>query len=215
MFAKPYARLYDLFNQNKPYKKEIDFIYRWAKKPNSVFDIGPGTGSYWHHYPKDVHILGVEKSLAMADQIESRGRIICSDIMNYKHRGMNYDCATALFHVMNYIPRHSFWKRLPIKKGGYFIFDILDKKKVEKDGFSETEKTVAGVYRRITPVRCNGKFVDLEIYIMEYADVDYTEKHRMYIYSHADIKRFCGKEFEIVEVKPTKNWTTWYKLRRK
>jgi hypothetical protein len=43
----------------------------------------------------------------------------------------------------------------------------------------------------------------------------FTENHTMYLHSYDDIVRFCGDDFEIVDVKPTKRWQTFYKCRKK
>lgn len=209
-----YAKFYDLFNQKKPYKKEIDFIYKWAKKPKSIFDIGAGTGSYWKYYPKTTKLFGIERSPAMVMEAGNRA-IVCADALYYEINH-TFDCATALFDVINYISRHDWWKNIPVKKGGYFIFDVWDKKKVDKERFRETYKRIGGVFRSIIPLSYDGKIVDLLINFFEVGKKKmYQETHKMYLYSHDDILRFCGKEFEVVEVKQTKSWQTWYKLRRK
>src|SRR3990167_1409717 len=206
-----YSRFYDLFNQDKPYKKEIEFVHRWAGKPKSIFDIGCGTGSYWSYYPQGTHIVGIDKSQDMADKGK---RIVCGDVTKFK-TGARFECVTALFDVLNYIPKHDWWKNIPVKEGGFFIFNILDNKKFLKDGFSETNKYAMEMMRTINPIKHDSRSVDLLIEIFGESGRLFQEIHKMYIHSHADIKRFCGKEFEIVEVKPTKKWMTWYKLIKK
>jgi len=123
IFSK-YAEYYDLFNQDKPYKDEIKFVYNWADKPRWLFDIGCATGKYWKFYPKSINIFGVDKSQEMLDKINDP-RLVgydAADIANYSHI-KKFDCATALFDVINYIPKHDWWKNLPIKKGGYLTVD--------------------------------------------------------------------------------------------
>lgn len=213
MFAKPYARYYDLFNSDKPYKKEIEFVYGWSGKPKSIFDIGCGTGNYWKFYPNKTRILGVDKSSSMVEMCRDHREILCADITTLKVES-NFDCATALFDVINYIPRHDWWKNIPVKKGGNFVFDLLDKKKIDQDGFRETTKKVKGIFRRITPLSWNDSYVDLSLEVYEGKNL-FEELHRMYLYSHEDIESFCGKEFELVEMRKTKRWQTWYKLIRK
>lgn len=210
MFAQNYASFYDLCNTDKSYKKEIEFVYRWADKPKWVFDVGAGTGNYWKYYPKGTYVLGIDKSGAMASQNKN---IICGDITKHKQTG-RFDCATALFDVINYIPRHGWWKNLPLESGTYWVFDIWDKKKVDKQGFEKTIKVMKNSRRTITPIRYDGESVDLEIRV-EGEDFFFTEKHRMYLHSHDEIKRFCGKEFKVVDVKPTRRWQTWYLCKRR
>jgi len=212
MFGEMYSKYYELFNQDKPYEREIKFVYKWAEKPKWIFDIGAGTGSYWKYYPKKTNIFGVDKSPSMIENSKNR-QIACFDITQYKHHG-RFDCATALFDVMNYIPEHDWWKEIPIDKGGYFIFDIFDKLKVDKEGFLTTVKKIKNATRTITPITYDGKTINLSIRV-DNNGVVFIENHRMFLHSHEDIEKFCGNDFEIVEVWPTEQWQTWYKLRRK
>lgn len=209
MFEK-YAQYYDLFNKDKDYKKEIEFVYEWAEKPKSVLDLGAGTGSYWKYYPKSVKLSGVDQSLEMAKKEKA---IVQGDITTHDYKG-RVDCVTALFDVVNYVHKHDWWGKLPLEKGGYFIFDIWDKEKVDKQGFSRTVKTSGNALRIITPLEYTGREVKLKI-DFEDSVFSFSEIHTMYLYSQRDIERFCGDTFEIVEVKPTSNWQSWYKCRRK
>ena len=209
MFDK-YAQYYDIINSDKNYKKDIDFVYTWAGKPKSVLDIGCGTASYWKYYPRDMKIHGVEKSKAMMDGVKN---VMCADIMTTRVGG-HYDCVTALFDAMNYIPRHDWWKHLPLEKGGYFIFDIMDDVKVWQEGFKKTTKLVDGIERTIVPVKWTGKYVDLRIFLINGVH-SFSEDHRLYIYSEEDIEKFCGKQFELVSTRTTDTWQKWIKLIKK
>ena len=211
MFAKNYAEYYDLFNQSKPYEEEIKFVYRWAENPKSIFDIGAGTGSYWKYYPPKIKISGIDLSKEMLKNGDKR--IVQGDITKYKHAG-KVDCVTALFDVLNYVHKHDWWENLPLGNGGYFIFDIWDKEKVDKQGFSRTAKSVGNVTRIIKPIDYDGREVMLQIDI-EDSKGSFSEIHRMYLYSQRDIERFCGNDFDIFEIKPTGTWQLWFKLKRK
>ena len=208
-----YANYYDLFNQDKPYKKEIEFVYRWAGKPKSIFDIGCGTANYWKYYPKKTRIFGVDKSESMIDQSKDHSEILKADITKIKIESQ-FDCATALFDVINYIQKHDWWNKIPVKQGGYFLFDVWDTEKINKEGFRTTIKNVKNISRNIIPINHDGKSVELLIDIYVGKKV-FREKHKMYLHTHADIVKFCGKEFEIDSVKATNTWQIWYKLRRK
>lgn len=211
MFAKNYSTFYELLNQDKPYEQEIRFIYDWANKPKSIFDIGCGTGNYWKFYPKKTRIVGIDQSRHMAHGLKN---IICADIRKYKHKG-RFDCATALFDVLNYIPNNTWWKNIPLKKGGYFIFDIWDTKKIEQDGFKKTTKLIDHTTRHITPIRVEPKSVDLQIDVL-IGNRDFEEIHTLYLHSYADILAACASNgFEVVGVRSTKKWQTWYKCVKK
>ena len=215
VFDKVYSQYYEIFNQDKPYKKEIEFVYRLAGKPKSIYDIGCGTANYWGFFPKNVFISGVEKSRDMGLKSKFHEKIAFGyDVTELiPHALEKYDLATALFDVINYIQKHYWWKTLPIKKDGFFVFDIWDKEKVDKDGFRETFKRIGNVSRRITPSGYDGKSVSLKIEVFD-GDKTFSEIHKMYVYSQQDIEKFCGDEFEIVEVKETKTWQHWFKLRK-
>lgn len=209
MFNKEYSQYYDLFNKKKPYKKEIEFVYKWAGKPKTIFDIGCGTANYWKYYPKETKLFGIDKSPAMSGETPG---IVVGDVAKYKTE-RRFDCATALFDVLNYIPKHDWWHNIPVKKGGYYCFDIWDLEKINREGFKKTIKKVGNITRRITPVNWNEKSVDLMIDVL-CEDKLFQEKHKMYLYSDADIEVFCGNEFVIIDTKQTKTWQKWYLLKK-
>jgi SAM-dependent methyltransferase len=217
MFNKNFAECFDPMNSGKDYKKEIRFVYNWAGRPKSILDIGCGTANYWKHLPKKVFMGGIERSPDMASHSEFKDRILCADITRCTFsKKRHYDCVTALFDVMNYIPRHEWWKRLPVKKGGYFVFDIWNKEKVDRDGFRSTIREAGNVERYIRPMSYDGHIVKLKIYLTGYHDREFfdVERHTMYVWSEREIRRFAGRYFKVVEIKKTKRWQTFYKLRR-
>lgn len=210
MFEK-YAKFYDLLNSDKSYRKEVEFVYKWAEKPKSLLDIGCGTASYWRYFPRSVKVIGLEKS---SDMIPDGKGVIYADVTQFKPpEGMNFETATALFDVINYIPRHDWWHNIPVRPGGYFIFDIWDARKVKQDGFTERVRRVGDVVRVTTPVKYDGKTVDLDVEVRVGKD-QFTERHRMYVYTDAEISEFCGKEWIIEDTRETRTWQKWYKLRR-
>lgn len=209
-----YAKVYETINSKKNYEAECEFLYHWAGKPNSIMDIGCGTANYWDYFPS-AEIAGIEFSPEMIAMSKYKDYILNADItqMKWSDVGDDFDCAMALFDVINYIPFHDWWKFLPIKKGGYFIFDIWDLAKVRKDGFKNTECKVHNTYRLIIPEPKFRDVVDLNIIIDDNGEM-FKEKHRMYLYSERDIRNFCGKEFKMVDKVSTKRWQTWFKLQR-
>jgi SAM-dependent methyltransferase len=218
MFADKYAQYYDLMNRDKSYEKEIKFVYRWAKHPKSILDIGCGTADYWRYYPRKVTLAGIERSYHMVQRSIFRDKIQQADIRNSILPKHPYDCVTALFDVMNYIPEHSWWGNLPIKKGGYFIFDIWDKEKVDRDGFSSRIRNVGEIERYVWPRSYNGKVASMKIFLTGYENLNefqVSETHLLYIWREKDIRRFARECFDVVEIKKTRTWQCWYKLRRK
>lgn len=210
MFNTEYSRYYDLFNSDKPYQQEVEFVYQWMGRPTSILDVGCGTASYWQYYPKKTRLVGLDRSSTMA---HGDPRIIQGDINNFKTR-QRFKCATALFDVVNYVRHQDWWQNLPIQKGGYYVFDVWDTEKIFHEGFKETRKTIGEVTRIITPVHCGEKQVILKIRIQSKIE-QFEEYHTMYLHTKEDLLEYCGTDFRVVEIKPTERWQTWWKLRRK
>lgn len=213
MFQNHYAQAYDLLNQNKPYQKEIEFVYEWAGRPQSILDLGCGTASYWKYFPLGTRVNGIERSSGMIrarPYFEANGTILKGDIVRYEYSLFEpFDCVTALFDVMNYVSDISWIDQLPLKKGKFFIFDVLDNK---KEKFTRTERELGDLKRVITPVRQDTNKVTLHV-SLEGNGTHYSEDHELYLWKQKDIEKATA--FEIVEVKQTETWQTWYKLRKK
>lgn len=216
MFDKSYSDYYDFLNYDKDYKSEIEMIYKMAGKPKRILDVGCGTAFYWKYLPEGIQVCGIEKSINMILKSNYAGHIAHGDVLKQPNlEGYSkFDLVTALFDVMNYLPRHDWWYRLPLKKGGYFIFDIFDKRKVDRDGFLETRRNANGVERRIIPGNYDGRAVNLKI-LLHGDDWVETEIHKLYIYSQKEIETFAQGNFEIVKTLETSKWQTWYIIRKK
>jgi SAM-dependent methyltransferase len=217
MFDDKYARFYNELNSGKDYKGETKFVYEWAEKPKSILDIGCGTADYWEYYPKKVFMAGIEASVSMSSHSKFRDRIFQADVQRCSFGMKKYDCVTAIFDVMNYIQSHRWWNKLPVKSGGYFIFDIFDKEKVDREKFSTTIKEMKYATRIIKPLFYDGRKVKLFVYLIGKYDLAFgvKEQHIMRIWSEKEIRKFAEPYFEVVEVKKTDRWQTWYKLVRK
>jgi hypothetical protein len=120
-----------------------------------------------------------------------------------------------MFNVINYIQNHDWWPTIPLNQGGYFIFDILSKEKAETEGFTKTVRKIGEVERTIKPLSKEGNEISLLIKVEQEGSLLSEEIHKLYLFSESDIAGFCGNEFEIVDVKQTKTWNTWFKLKRK
>ena len=223
MFGERYAWYYESFNSDKPCKKcEVNFVYKWAENPKAILDIGCGTAEYWKFWPDGVVIRGLEKSPYMISKSPFKSRIVEGDIATMGQTRIktglggkiSYDLVTAIFNVINYVPTQSWWKALPLKPGGYFILDVWDKFKVDKERFSVTSKNVDGASRKITPLNYNGKSVDLEIEVCDWNGT-FRELHEMYVWSHEELLEFAGDDFHLVDIKKTKGWQVWYKFQKK
>ena len=208
---KQYAKHYECFNQRKPYKSEIEFIYDWAGKPNCILDLGCGTANYWKYFPTQTRLTGIERSSEMKSHSAYKNLILKGDICRYDYNLFEpFDCVTALFDVVNYLPDLSWIDKLPLKKGKFFIFDILEPK---KERFKKTVREVGELKRTITPGRREGNKIPLEV-LLEVGDEKYQETHDLYLWSEKDIE-LAATAFRISEIKQTETWQTWIKLRKK
>lgn len=216
MFADQYAKYYELLNHKKQYKHEVKFVWNWARSPKTVLDLACGTANYWKYYPEKVEVFGIEQSKSMIELSPYKDRIFCQDVKKIDpfFCQKQFDLVTSMFDAMNYIDCHKWWKNIPIKSGGYFIFDMWDKVKVAKEGFRCTVRRFGGICRTITPVDFDSESVRLKIDLYD-GKTTVTEIHEMFLYDIDDILEFSGDDFEVVDVKQTKTWQTWYKLKRK
>lgn len=212
-FAK-YAEYYDLFHHKKPYRKECEFVYKWADKPKSILDLGCGTAQYWKYWPK-VDINGAELSQAMINKSPYKSKIFQCDAQNLPPFKREYDLVTMLFDVINYIPAHDWWARLPLKKGGFLIFDIWDAEKIKRQGFTHSLRKFDGISRKVTPLHFTwSRDIELKIQINDGVS-QFSENHKMYLYSHDDLLEFAGNAFHLIDIKETQSWQKWYKFQKR
>ena len=66
-FSSPYALAYDLLNEGKPYKEEVDFILHLYETfvdrgslPTNVLDLGCCSGMHLSKFPSSVMQPGVD-----------------------------------------------------------------------------------------------------------------------------------------------------------
>lgn len=213
MFSKDYAKNYEILNQEKDYKKEIEFIYEWAKHPQKIFDLGCGTAHYWKYYPEGVQIIGVDQSKDMIEMSPYKSKIMHGDITAELKMKPYFDLVTSLFDVIGYMPNNDWWGKIPLKKDGYFIFDIWNKKKVLRDGFNVSIRWVNDLFRVISPIYHDENRVKFQIDLTS-TTVCLREIHEMFLYDQEDIEELAGDDFEIVDIEETEKWQTFYKLKK-
>ena len=216
MFAETYAKCYELLNREKNYKKEIEFVWEWGHRPKRILDLGCGVAHYWKYYPTGTELFGIEKSEDMRNVSEFKDRIFCYDITRIDpfFVSKQFDLVTALFDVLGYVGRQDWWKYLPIAPGGYFIFDIWDKEKVAKEGFKISIRIIQDVIRIINPIYQDENKVRFEITLTS-SSLSLKEIHEMYLYDSDEIAEFAGDDFEVVDLKKTQRWQTWFKLKKR
>lgn len=105
----------------------LEIIYE--KKLNNILDVGCGQGAFVQSLVKSgLNSFGVDLSseqilIAKRNGIKNVSAIPLKDVKE------KYDCTTAIFDVINYIPKNdikTFFDEMNsvLNKDGYFIFDI-------------------------------------------------------------------------------------------
>ena len=164
-----YAQYYDLLNQQKDYKQEVDYIVsllnRFAPDANNLLDLGCGTGLHAINLAeKGYHITGVDQSKDMVsiarERIKKYPRSLSNlldfnvgDIRNYSSN-KSFDATLSLFHVISYqITNDDINKSFQtvanhLKPSGIFIFDcwygpaVLSDKPYKRNKKFENDKII-------------------------------------------------------------------------
>lgn len=219
---KDYAQFYDLIYKQKSYKEEATFVYKWANKPKTILDLGCGTGKHIYYLAsKTEQIIGIDASLEMLSWAYMRTKKFnnVKYIFNKTNKRLldlpKVDCVMALFNVVGYIGLEKCLKYIPLKRNGYFIYDIWDKNKVQKYGFMKIEKIFKWGKILISPVWNNLNVVKLLIEIKPKKGDSLKEFHFIKFYSLKDIN-IIGKKYgyKVIETKPTETWVKWFKLQK-
>lgn len=140
-FGDLYSKYYDLLYKDKDYNSEVDYVIqlinKYGKKPQSILDLGCGTGKHDQILCDNGYIThGVDISEEMLKIAEHRrqGRekkltFSQSDITQLK-LGRKFDVIISLFHVMSYQNTNALLDKVfsvvvnHLNKGGLFIFDF-------------------------------------------------------------------------------------------
>jgi SAM-dependent methyltransferase len=110
-FSPLYASAYDLLNEGKPYKEEIEFVqtlftkYAEIEKITSVLDLGCGSGKHLSIFPSSILKTGVDISDSMleiaADRDIPNTQFFSSNIGDFRSN-TKFSLIYSLFHVMSY-----------------------------------------------------------------------------------------------------------------
>lgn len=110
-FSPLYASAYDLLNEGKPYKEEIEFVqtlftgYAELEKLTSVLDLGCGSGKHLSIFPLSTLKTGVDISDSMLEIAAKRNipntQFFSSNIGDFRSN-TKFSLIYSLFHVMSY-----------------------------------------------------------------------------------------------------------------
>ena len=215
---KNYANYYNFLYQDKPYKKEAEFVYKWANKPKRILELGIGTGQHAKYWCKNSQITAIDNSKEMLKNAYQH-----PNIKYFLHSIENLndfiyplsDCAVALFNVMGYCLLEETLPYLPLTKDGYFIFDIWDASKFKKQPPQVKVKYFDMGYRVSIPHQISKRLLEIDFIIVDFNKIKVFERHLIQGYFREDIKQLCRlHNYKIADIKPTKTWNCWYKIQK-
>ena len=212
---REYAKFYDIIYKDKLYKKEANMVYKWANKPKKILELGGGTGRHAKYWVKKAQVINIEKSWDMGYHNN-----ICQtnfgDIKEYNYSQMNkVDAIFAMFNVVGYADLIYYMDKLPLKKGGYFIFDCWDGGVIEEAPPEYNCRTFGDIDRIVVPVINYPPFVKLQITIVKNHKPLFTEDHIIRSYYISDIKNLCKAfGYKLVATKNDEGWAMWVKLKK-
>lgn len=213
-----YAKYYNLIYADKPYEREAEMLYEWAGYPQTILEIGCGTGRHAQYWCKHAKIVGIDASKEMIKHAYIHPNIkYYTRIQPVLHK--QFDCVMAIFNVVGYLGMIKFsnWLQyLPLKKEGVFIFDVWDAEKMKNDDPKPTLKYFKGGYRVAVPHILTKRFLRIDIFVVVNDQLAVFERHFAMGFFRRDID-ILSKEhgYTISAVKNTPTWTKWYKLKKK
>lgn len=128
----------NLYSKIEPFLDFQDEVYNlhnefmsivFDKELDNILDVGCGQGFFIESLNlNQKKAYGIDLSSEQIEACKQRGveNVACIDLKDVKEK---YDCATAIFDVINYIPKESlkeFFENVfkALNDKGYFIFDV-------------------------------------------------------------------------------------------
>jgi len=126
--------LYSIVEQDLDFKEEVEELYNAYElfinqiEPSSLIDIGCGQGDFLLKVKHpDMETFGIDLS---NEQIKvAKSKNINSNCIDISEVTNKYDCATAIFDVLNYITKDQLKEFIQgaynlLNENSYFIFDV-------------------------------------------------------------------------------------------
>ena len=126
--------LYASIEEYLEFDQEVKYLYETikdivvSKDPSTLIDIGCGQGEFCKLISScGIKSFGVDLSAKQIEIAKNKG--VDAQAIDIKDIDQKYDCATAVFDVINYLPKDYIEQFLKhsynlLNDGGYFIFDI-------------------------------------------------------------------------------------------
>ena len=157
--------LYSIVEQDLDFQEEIQELYSAYElfinqiEPSSLIDIGCGQGDFLLQVQhEDMSTFGIDLSNEQIKVCQDKNiNAACIDIADVK---VKYDCATAIFDVLNYIDKEKLKNFIQstfdvLNDDSYFIFDVNT-----LFGFEEVAQGSLNINK-------NDKFIGIDAYFEE------------------------------------------------
>jgi len=216
-FSSSYALAYDLLNEGKPYREEVNFVlslYETLNKPGSsptnVLDLGCGSGMHLSMFPASVRKTGVDLSESMLAIAGKRNlpnaTYVHTNIGDFRS-DEQFDLIYLLFHVMSYQTTESDLGRAfatmydNLTNNGMAIFDFWHRAAWDNDPpvtrMTTRKNSVVEVKRVSSPIldRLTGLVsIDMDIFVHESGMDEETYVH---FSEHHDMRSYTLQEFSL------------------
>lgn len=220
MVFESYAADYDIFYQQKDYKKECLYLKRIFKKyspyhPQSILDLGCGTGNYLIPLSKmGYQLTGVDASAQML--LAARKKLSALKLKADLHQGYlqnfkvrkNFDIVICMFSVIDYVTKkkdvrqtlQNVYDRL--NPGGLFVFDFWQKEAVESSYSKSKSRTFKGKNYQVERSSTTKIFQSKQLCDVSYHCVvkngnkilnEYDEKHHLRYFGVSEMKMYLNR----------------------
>lgn len=222
-FKKDYAKYYDIFNKEKDYKKETDFLEKVFEKyfkSKNILDLGCGTGIHDRELiSRGYNIFGVDISSKMIDIARSKNiknaKFSIGDMSNFD-LDKKFDVCITMFAAIGYlndnkqIENYIKCVKNHLVKEGLLILDCWNGLGVLRDlpasrlniFESENIKIERVSYPRLNAIKhvCEVKF-KVKIFDRGNLIKEYSEDHSVRFFFPQELKKYLEDAgFEILEI---------------
>jgi len=196
--------LYATIEEYLNFEDEVHHLYKTightvlSKDPKTLIDIGCGQGEFCHIMDLNgIKTFGVDLSNKQIEIAVSKGtNAKCIDVKDVSE---TFDCATATFDVINYIPKNYIKEFLKncynvVNNQGHFIFDINS-----LYGFDTVAQGTLNIELEEKFIAIDANFEDDVLY----TDITLFDKENntsKYVKNSGTIKQFCYNNEELSSI---------------
>jgi SAM-dependent methyltransferase len=216
-FSSLYASAYDLLNEGKPYKDEIDFVQALyarycgsAENLRSVLDLGCGSGLHLSKIDPNIRKTGIDLSEDMLRLAKGRNipnsTFETANVGDYRSK-TKFDLIYSLFHVMSYQSTDNELSNTlqtvhkNLESGGLAVFDFWHRAAWDQDPPVTRVKTKIGPSLRVKRISVpkvdylTGLVsIEMNIFIHETGSAENTFIHFV---EHHDLRAYTLRELTL------------------